>query len=370
MMHSHQNSRVGGITVPFDILAEFLPSEQRGSYLLLIEYFWTLGSMFVPIVAYYTLEKFDSWRIFVAICALPCVVSLVAGIICVPESPHWLVLMGKNEEALNILRKGALLNGKRPEEIFPHNCQICDIDDDGSESGYSELLKPKWRKIVLLLSWLWFGQAICYYGTIMAITRIFGSDGSGFGDGDESSFDYKAIFISSSAEIVGVTGAMVLVDRIGRIPVIVGSYIGGCISVFLLCIFAGNMGRSGLVFLSFCSRIFEMSGSCSIWISTSEILSTEIRSSGHAAVNGLAKVGGFISPFLVSGQLTFPHLGVTMLVLHIGIVMAAACLPETKGVELGEVLSTHVDRPLTPSVSVHSISEGNYQQIDEIDKEE
>lgn len=34
---------IGGLTVPFDTLAEFLPSEGRGTNLLLIEYFWTFG---------------------------------------------------------------------------------------------------------------------------------------------------------------------------------------------------------------------------------------------------------------------------------------------------------------------------------------
>jgi hypothetical protein len=47
---------VGGLTVPFDILAEFLPSSQRGTNLLKIEYFWTIGCLFVVGIAYMTLR--------------------------------------------------------------------------------------------------------------------------------------------------------------------------------------------------------------------------------------------------------------------------------------------------------------------------
>lgn len=36
---------VGGLTVPFDTLAEFVPNSHRGSNLLLIEYFWTAGTI-------------------------------------------------------------------------------------------------------------------------------------------------------------------------------------------------------------------------------------------------------------------------------------------------------------------------------------
>jgi MFS family permease len=44
---------VGGCTVPFDLLAEFLPNSHRGQFLMNIEYFWTLGCIFVVGFAWY-----------------------------------------------------------------------------------------------------------------------------------------------------------------------------------------------------------------------------------------------------------------------------------------------------------------------------
>lgn len=38
---------VGGLTIPFDLLAEFAPVQQRGTSLLELEYFWTIGSLYV-----------------------------------------------------------------------------------------------------------------------------------------------------------------------------------------------------------------------------------------------------------------------------------------------------------------------------------
>jgi hypothetical protein len=34
---------VGGAVVPFDLLAEFLPNKHRGTFLIYIEGFWTIG---------------------------------------------------------------------------------------------------------------------------------------------------------------------------------------------------------------------------------------------------------------------------------------------------------------------------------------
>lgn len=34
---------IGAVSIPFDLLAEFVPSSQRGEFLMFIEYFWTIG---------------------------------------------------------------------------------------------------------------------------------------------------------------------------------------------------------------------------------------------------------------------------------------------------------------------------------------
>ena len=129
---------VGGLTVPFDILAEFLPTRIRGRYLLLIEFFWTAGSMAVPIVAYLTVGKGLSWNIFVLICAIPCIASFVMGAYLVPESPRWLLSQGRKEEALQILRDAAAVNKLDPMTVYPSGTEL---HDEKEESGkFSDLL--------------------------------------------------------------------------------------------------------------------------------------------------------------------------------------------------------------------------------------
>lgn len=148
---------IGGLTVPFDILAEFLPTENRGKYLLLIEYFWTFGSMVVPVIAYVSLELFYSWRVFVAICAIPCVLSLFASMAFVPESPRWLVQEGRNDEAIAILRKAAAVNGIDPNVAFPQGCIIeC---NEVENTNFSELFKVS-RTLVLFDSAIIFKLSI------------------------------------------------------------------------------------------------------------------------------------------------------------------------------------------------------------------
>lgn len=140
--------------------------------------------------------------------------------------------------------------------------------------------KPKWRKITLLLWLVWFGFAFSYYGTIMVVTRIFGSEENG-DNGERIYFDYGAIFVSSTAELFGTIIVIALVDRIGRIPTQFVSYLCGGVGLLLLCICSSfGANKIIIILLAFSVRICEMAGSCVTWISTAEILTTDIRSTG------------------------------------------------------------------------------------------
>lgn len=321
---------VGGLTVPFDILAEFLPNKERGRYLLYIKYFWTLGCMIVPAVGYLSLEVFDSWRLFAALCTVPSIISTAIGVRFVPESPRWLVSKGRREEALRILRDGAVMNGLDPEVVFPNGCVLADEEKD--EATFAELLSPKWRNLTLLLWVVWGGYAFSYYAAIMTVTRIFDEED----DNVSPDFDYMAIFISSCAEVVGTSIAISQVDVLGRRPTLVAAFTLAGISIFFLCLLSGHAARITLIALAFSARAFEMAGACVAWISTAELLSTEIRATGHSAANAMARIGGFASPFLVEGRSSIVTVGFVLLAVNIATALCSFLLPETKGIEMGK----------------------------------
>ena len=132
---------IGGLTVPFDILAEFLPTDKRGTYLLLIKYFWTVGSCLTPLIAYVSFELAGSWRLFTVLCALPSLFSAIVSTMFVPESPRWLASVGQQEKALEILRLAAKRNGVDTDLAFPEGIRLA--DEEAESSDFSELLKVR-----------------------------------------------------------------------------------------------------------------------------------------------------------------------------------------------------------------------------------
>lgn len=321
---------VGGLTVPFDVLAEFLPTSHRGKNLLAIEYFWTAGTLLVPTLAYFTIGKtpaMSNWRLFCILCALPCLVSTLLAICWVPESPRWLCTVGRQDQAMVILRKAAKVNGQEwtcPMQLKEENAELT-----------GQLCSKKYRWLTCQLWMVWCGYAIMYYGTLMTVTLVFQDVRN---DGDGYSFDYGAIFASCSAEFFGTTLVILTIDSIGRIPSQVTTFLLGGISVCLLC-FAQSLlvPRIVLIVFAFLARLFIMAASCTTWVSTAEILTTDIRTTGHSAANAAARVGGFFAPYLVSSGNSLQTIGIVMLVISILTSIFVSKLPETRGMAMGAV---------------------------------
>ena len=360
---------VGGIVVPFDTLAEFMPTLSRGRWLVTTSYFWTTATLMVPILAYVTLgrskatnnsgENTDTdvdadadrnWRLFVALCAIPCTISAAIGMYVVPESPRWLLQKGAADKALTVLRQAAATNGKNPFYVFPNGTQL--RSQPASEgTTCCDLLSTEWYQTTLTLWILWCLYAFLYYGTIIAVSLVFSNasetqDRAAHVDNQRYHFDYLGLIVSSSAEVAGVTWVLITVDRFGRINCMsVYFFLGG---FFMLSLCATRESSSSLpdqdhrialIVLAFFSRMFVYSGSSIVWITTAELLTTKIRATGHSTANAFARIGAILAPIVVSPKESPLRIGITMFIASLLIVICTRLLPETCGQPLGMVQS-------------------------------
>ncbi|KFK41759.1 hypothetical protein AALP_AA2G168500 [Arabis alpina] len=123
-------------------------------------FFFTLGFLSLPLMGY--LEK-KSWRnLYRIISYLP----LAYALLLLPfayESPRWLLVKGRNKEAMVVLKKLARLNGKQ----LPADLSLVDPipTRDDQTSQQEKFWKTKWAvKRVVMVMMAGFGCGFVYYG--------------------------------------------------------------------------------------------------------------------------------------------------------------------------------------------------------------
>ncbi|XP_030647442.1 synaptic vesicle glycoprotein 2Ca isoform X2 [Chanos chanos] len=144
----------GAVPIVFSYFAEVLAREKRGEHLSWLCMFWMIGEIYASAMAWAIIPhygwsfsmgsayQFHSWRVFVVVCALPCVCAVVA-LTFMPESPRFYLEVGKHDEAWMILKQIHDTNMRargQPEKVFTVNRikipkQIDDFVEMQNESG-------------------------------------------------------------------------------------------------------------------------------------------------------------------------------------------------------------------------------------------
>ena len=131
---------VGGTVIPFDTLAEFCSCQNRGTSLLYLGYFWTVGTSATPLLAYIAFQQAQSWRLLLLMTSIPSIFSTIFGWLWVPESPRWLLEDGQHDAALQVLRRAAKDNGQDPNQLFPepYTELVLENDDDDDDDEIND----------------------------------------------------------------------------------------------------------------------------------------------------------------------------------------------------------------------------------------
>uniref|UniRef100_A0A096M6X8 Synaptic vesicle glycoprotein 2C n=2 Tax=Poecilia formosa TaxID=48698 RepID=A0A096M6X8_POEFO len=125
----------GAVPIVFSYFAEVLAREKRGEHLSWLCMFWMIGGIYASAMAWAIIPhygwsfsmgsayQFHSWRVFVVVCALPCV-SAVVALTFMPESPRFFLEAGKHDEAWMVLKHIHDTNMRargEPERVFTVN---------------------------------------------------------------------------------------------------------------------------------------------------------------------------------------------------------------------------------------------------------
>ncbi|MGX9671717.1 sugar porter family MFS transporter [Mycobacterium sp. HM-7] len=288
----------------------------------------------------------EAWRWMFILMAIP---AIVYGLLAftIPESPRYLVATHRIPEARKVLT--TLLGEKNLEITIDRIQQTLESEE-----------KPTWRDMckpgggpLSLYGIVWVGLALSVFQQFVGINVIFYYsnvlwEAVGF---DESS-SFIITVITSVVNIVTTVVAIMLIDKIGRKPLLLIGSTGMTLTLATMAIIFGTApqvngvpqlsgieGPIALIAANLFVVAFGMSWGPVVWVLLGEMFPNRIR----AAALGLAAAGQWVANWLIT--VTFPELrsmlgvayGFYALCALLSLVFVAKWVRETKGVALEDM---------------------------------
>jgi len=286
-----------------------------------------------------------TWRWMLGVEAIPAIVYFFA-LFGVPESPRWLVMRGKTEQALQIL---ARVSGKaQAEKDLGAVQESLDAEAHLEKGSFKELFLPAMRLVLTI------GIVIAILQQITGINSVFFYAPMIFeqsGIGKDASF-MQAVLVGI-VNLVATVVAIALIDKLGRRPLLITGLVIIASSMLLLAysFSSASYGPGGelidmnatMVLIGILSFVagFGISLGPVMWVLFSELFPNRLRG---IAISFCGLINSSVS-FLV--QLVFPweleNFGpaTTFLVYGsfaiVGLIFVMRVLPETKGRSLEQL---------------------------------
>lgn len=226
---------IGGLGVGMAILvapmyiAEIAPQKYRGTLVSVNQFNIVIGISIAYFSNYYFLNAIDDpnikWRWMLGVGAIPAILYFLL-LFFVPQSPRWLAMKGRHDEAKKILSK---IGGE--DYANEVHAEILKNTAKSSESGKSSLREIFSKSMTTILI---VGFGIAFLQQITGINAIFYYAPMIFGmagGAQDSAFIQAAILGLTNVAFTVV--AMFLIDRLGRKPLLIIGSIGITLSLSL-----------------------------------------------------------------------------------------------------------------------------------------
>lgn len=315
-------------------ISELTPKQIRGGTVTFNQLMLTLG-IFAAYIANWALKGVpDNWRWMVGIAAVPGL-ALAIGMHFAPPSPRWLVQKGRSKEAAPVLRR---IYNKQNVDGELHEIEQA----TRQQAGYRTLLRPNIRPMVVIGVGLAAFQQLVGVNTVIYYAPTILS----FTGANASSALTQALSVGIT-NVIFTAAALLLIDRVGRRPLLLGGTVGLVAALIVLGVFfrvswlQHQLPWIGLAALLLYIASFAIGIGPVFWLVISEIYPLAVRGPAES----LASVVNWAMNFAIS--FTFLSLvsvltraGTFWLYAGLGIAglaFAYARVPETRGRSLEQI---------------------------------
>jgi len=329
----------------FVLVTEIVAPELRTPFGIMTQFPFGIGASLLPLVAYFIKD----WTTLQLAISIPCTL-LITYYWFIPESPRWLIMAGRFDEAKNILKNAAKVNGNPvpgddelleliksldvKEEAVVENVELTLGEKFGEAFKEIGMLfkTPNMRKRTLNIFFSWLVVAMVYYG-LSFNTKNIGGD------------IYVSNFISGFAEVVACVVIIPALSRYGRVKIYSGTFILGGVACIAVALVLWTTKKGSLVWLVISLAMtgkFLIAGTFALaYLYTAELFPTPVRNVAVGGASTFARIGSMSAPYIVDilGKVS-P--GIPAVIFGISSVLAglaATLLPETLNKKLPETVA-------------------------------
>lgn len=314
----------GGLGVASYVLCtEVLGIKWRAVLGIATQYYWSGGIALMAPVAY----MMPRWRSFATFCGLHGLAYILLSCRFLLESPRWYLATGQIDKAHEIMTHLAKGNDKFSGRLPPlKQTRVVKGLNVTAVFPY-----PALRQRLVSMAYIFCVTSMVYYGLSLNVGSLSGSI-------------YMNTFISGIVEFPSHGFAQVCVDILGRQKTLFLLMGTAAVGVLSSAMFRG----STQVLVSMIGR-FGIAGSFNmIYLYTTELFPTIVRSSCLGTCSLAARVGGIIAPGIILAQ----AISAAVPPVVLGLVAGSACmvtlsLPETQGVIIEESLADAARQDMT-----------------------
>eukprot|EP00049_Salpingoeca_infusionum_P027077 m.30163 g.30163 ORF g.30163 m.30163 type:complete len:568 (-) comp9254_c0_seq1:137-1840(-) len=328
----------GGIPIVFTYMTEFLPNTGRGAYLNAVAAFWMVGTILVAGMAWGILGAKEcshgdaetniilrcetwysskcgifpnvfhnglrAWRLFVFLCTFPSLIASIA-LIFAPESPKWLLTVGRTDEAESVLTR--IKKANRPHDTTPIILQpdpaqglVSAKKGPETKSRISQMLGSiaavlhdtgalfhrSSRGTTVVLAGIWITLSFGFYGLTLWLPDYFQQ-----GAIDSSLSIYQVSFYVALANLPGNIFALWAVEKLGRKVTLISSMAVSAVSIVSILEIHTSTGTTAF------SCVFSgvsVAGWNALSILTAELYSTRKRGAAFGFLAALGRIGSIL----------------------------------------------------------------------------
>ncbi len=313
----------GLLPVVVSLVSEYSAPVNRGRRVSILESSWAYGWLIPVVIAYLWLEGLG-WRNYGLLTSIVAFILALSSA-ALPESPRYLLLIGRKEEAQKLAEK--------------HGVPLPEVR--GAREPWFRSIRRLFTGDLLPVTlglWLvWFTITMGYYGIFIWYPKLLASRGAELGYGPLAEYlasrRLEYLLITTLAQIPGYYSAAYLVDRIGRKKTLsVYLVLTGISALFL------SMATTVPLFLlmGITLSFFDLGAWAALYTYTPEQYPTRIRVAGTAWASTIGRLGGILGPYIVPFLGSWYNVFLFFSLIHLVGAVGVVAGRELKGVEMVE----------------------------------